>query len=467
MRRKARFNFGTDGWRAVIAEEFTFANVRIVAEAIALFMKERGTAEKGAVVGYDARFLSPEFAQEVANVLSHYGINVHLPHRDVPTPVVAFSIKHLGAGGAVMITASHNPPIYSGIKFIPEYIHPALPDVTERIEQLIQVVLKGGGRTSSIKGEVKRFDPLPAYKEQLSRVIDFPLLKAKPLCAIYDPLYASGRGFVDGILEELGWKVEVLHEERNPLFGEMLPDPSEGNLRELQERLKKGADIGLSTDGDGDRFGIVDVGGGFITPNEVLAIILKYLVEGRKEKGAVIRSIATTNMLDALAGFYQLPLVEVPVGFKFVGKAMKDEEGLLGGEESGGMTIKGHIPEKDGILACLLMCEVRARWGLTFKDILEGIYRQIGPFFFQRIDIPSEKREIFLSKLKNLSSLAGLRVIDLITIDGMKFKLEDRSWLLLRPSGTEPLIRCYIETHSEEKLRRLEEEVCSILGKSG
>jgi len=459
------FVFGTDGWRAVIADEFTFANLRIVAQAIALFMRERGTAERGAVVGYDARFLSPEFAQEVAEVLSDYGIDVYMPNRDMPTPVIAFSIKELKTGGAVMITASHNPPIYSGIKFIPEYIHPALPDVTERIEQLIQVVLQGQGKAGSIKGEIKRFDPFPPYKQQLSRVINFPLLREKPLYAVYDPLYASGRGFVDGVLEELGWKVEVLHNERNPLFGEMLPDPSEGNLKELKIKLNEGADIGLSTDGDADRFGIVDIGGEFISPNESFAIVLKYLVEERKERGAVVRSVATTNMLDALTNLYNLPLIEVPVGFKFVGKAMKEENGLLGCEESGGMTIKGHIPEKDGVLACLLMCEVRAHWGIAFKEILEEIYQKIGPFFFQRIDAPieGEKEPLLVSLKEKVSSLAGLRVEKVLTMDGVKLQLEDGSWVLLRPSGTEPIIRCYIESHSAEKLSRLKEEVQSLL----
>lgn len=462
-----KFVFGTDGWRAVIAKDFTFDNVRIVAQAIALFMKERGTAEKGAVVGYDARFLSPEFAQEVAEVLSSSGIDVYMPMRDVPTPVIAFSIKELGAGGAVMITASHNPPIYSGIKFIPQYIHPALPDVTEAIEQLIPVVQKGKQGVSGIKGKIKQFDPFPAYREQLSRVINFQLLREKPRNAIYDPLYASGRGFVDRILMELGWKVEVLHNERNPLFGEMLPDPSEGNLQDLKKELMKKADIGLSTDGDGDRFGIIDKGGEFIPPNEVFAIALKYLREERGESGAVIKSVATTNMLDALAKLYNLPLIEVPVGFKFVGKAMKEEDGLLGCEESGGMTIKGHIPEKDGVLACLLMCEVLAYWDIPFKDILENIYNQIGRFFFQRIDISlKEDREILLSKLsKKLFSLSSPKVNEVSTIDGMKFKFEDGSWLLLRPSGTEPLIRCYIEAHSQEQLFRLQEEIYATTGK--
>lgn len=462
-----KFVFGTDGWRAVIARDFTFDNVRIVAQAIALYMKEKGTAEKGAVVGYDARFLSPEFAEEVADVLSSYGIDVFMPFRDVPTPVVAYSIKELGAGGAVMITASHNPPIYSGIKFIPEYLHPALPDVTEAIEQFIEVVQRRKGGVSRIKGQINRFDPFPAYKEQLSRVINFKLLQEKPLYVIYDPLYASGRGFVDGILQELGWKVEVLHNERNPLFGEMLPDPSEGNLRELKEKLQNGADVGLATDGDADRFGIVDKGGEFIPPNEAFTIALKYLREVRRDSGAVIRSVATTNMLDALAKLYNLPLIEVPVGFKFVGKAMKDEDGLIGCEESGGMTIKRHIPEKDGVMACLLMCEVRAYWGISFKDILEKIYDQIGRFFFQRIDIPfRDNREQLLSTLKEkLSSLPYLKINDVSTIDGMKFKFEDGSWLLLRPSGTEPIIRCYIEAHSEDQLSRLVEEIYEITGK--
>ena len=462
-----KFKFGTDGWRAVIADEFTFANVRIVAEAISLFMKEKGTADRGAVVGYDARFLSPEFAIAVADVLSSNGIDVYLPERDVPTPFIAFSIKELNAGGAVMITASHNPPIYSGIKFIPEYIHPALPDVTDRIEELIKFVRRRRKeKKEAIKGKIQRFDPFPSYRKHLENVIDFSLLRENPHYAIYDPLYASGRGFLDEILRDVGWKVEVLHNVRNPLFGEMLPDPSEGNLLELREKMRKEGDIGLSTDGDADRFGIVDRGGDFITPNEVFAIALKYLVEEKKLRGVIVRSVATTSMLDSLAKLYDLPLKEVPVGFKFVGKAMKDEEGLLGGEESGGMTIKGHIPEKDGVLACLLICEICAKWGKTLKEILEEIYARIGRFFFQRVDIPVEEKGKMkmLRALKRVgSSFAGMKIREINEMDGIKLNFEDGSWLLLRPSGTEPIMRCYIESHSEENLSLLREEIEKML----
>ena len=457
------FKFGTDGWRAVIADDFTFANVRIVAEAISLFMKERGTAERGAIVGYDARFLSPEFAMAVADVLSSNGIDVYLPERDVPTPFISFSVGEFKAGGAVMITASHNPPIYSGIKFIPEYIHPALPDVTQRIEELIELVRKERGKkTVGVKGKIQRFDPFPSYRKHLQKVIDFFLLKENPLYAIYDPLYASGRGFLDEILRDVGWKVEVLHNVRNPLFGEMLPDPSEGNLIELREKMERGGDIGLSTDGDADRFGIVDKGGEFISPNEALTIALKYLVEEKKLKGAVVRSIATTNMLDALANLYGLPLIEVPVGFKFVGKAMVDEDGVLGGEESGGMTIKGHIPEKDGVLACLLICEICAKWRKPLREILEEIFERIGGFFFQRVDIPigEEGKGKMLSALKKAgSSFAGMKIREIGEMDGVKLKFEDGTWLLLRPSGTEPIVRCYMESHSKEVLTLLREEI--------
>jgi len=297
-------------------------------------------------------------------------------------------------------------------------------------------------------------------------VIDFSLLRENPHYAIYDPLYASGRGFLDEILRDVGWKVEVLHNVRNPLFGEMLPDPSEGNLIELREKMEKEGDIGLSTDGDADRFGIVDRGGDFITPNEVFAIVLKYLVEEREMKGLVVRSIATTSMLDSLAKLYDLPLKEVPVGFKFVGKAMKDEDGLLGGEESGGMTIKGHIPEKDGVLACLLICEILAKWKKPLKEILEEIFERIGRFFFQRVDIPVEekRKKKMLRALKKVgSSFAGMKIREINEMDGVKLKFDDGSWLLLRPSGTEPIMRCYMESHSEETLSLLREEIEKLI----
>ncbi len=462
--------FGTDGWRAVIAKEFTFSNLSIVAKAIARLMKERNTASRGAVVGYDARFLSPEFAQEVARILTEEGIKVYMTNRDLPTPFVAFSIKYLGAGGAIMITASHNPPIYSGIKFIPEYLHPALSDVTERIEELIEEVQKeGGNATNGDEREITVFDPFPAYKEHIQTLIDFSVLRHNPLPVAYDPLYASGRGYLEELLREAGWDVAVIHNERNPLFGGGLPDPSEEELKDLRELVvREGRKLGLSTDGDADRFGVLDEDGSFVTPNEVLAIMLKYLVEERGKRGLVVRSIATTHLLDALARHYGLPVKEVPVGFKFVGQALKEENALIGGEESGGMSMRGHIPEKDGILACLLLCEARAKWGVPLREIMRQIYETVGTFYFARLDIPfAGNRSALLSYLKEkLSSTWEYNLIEIREGDGLKFVFEDDSWLLVRPSGTEPLVRCYLEAKSEGRLSYLRENISRLLEKA-
>ncbi len=454
--------FGTDGWRAVMAREFTFDNVAIVAQAIANYVKSQGHADRGVVIGYDARLLSDLFADTIADVLTANGIPALVTDRDTPTPVTVYTIRARGLAGAVMLTASHNPPQYNGIKFIPETCHPALPETTDAIEEQIAYCLQ---HPDTVKRDgnpclKQTVDPRPDYFAHLHNLLDTRALAQ--LKVVYDPLYATGRGYVDGFLREVGAQVETIKGERNPAFGGSLPDPNPQNLTLLSQRVREtGAHIGLATDGDADRFGVVDADGEMITANQVIVLTLWYLLRKLKPaSGHAVRTVATTHQLDALAHSHGgITVHEVPVGFKWVGSTMAQTGALVGGEESGGLSITGHIPEKDGILADLLMAELVAREGVTLKEALSKIQKVTGMYLTQRIDL--HVNEVTKTELMRRfreeppASLNGLRVVGVNGLDGVKLLLEDEAWVLVRPSGTEPLIRCYLEAHDADTLSGL------------
>ncbi len=454
--------FGTDGWRAVMAREFTFDNVAIVAQAIANYVKSQGHADRGVVIGYDARLLSDLFADTIADVLTANGIPALVTDRDTPTPVTVYTIRARGLAGAVMLTASHNPPQYNGIKFIPETCHPALPETTDAIEEQIAYCLQ---HPDTVKRDgnpclKQTVDPRPDYFAHLHNLLDTRALAQ--LKVVYDPLYATGRGYVDGFLREVGAQVETIKGERNPAFGGSLPDPNPQNLTLLSQRVREtGAHIGLATDGDADRFGVVDADGEMITANQVIVLTLWYLLHKLKPtSGHAVRTVATTHQLDALAHSHGgITVHEVPVGFKWVGSTMAQTGALVGGEESGGLSITGHIPEKDGILADLLMAELVAREGVTLKEALSKIQKVTGMYLTQRIDL--HVNEVTKTELMRRfreeppASLNGLRVVGVNGLDGVKLLLEDEAWVLVRPSGTEPLIRCYLEAHDADTLSGL------------
>lgn len=462
--------FGTDGWRAVMAREFTFDNVAIVAQAIANYVKAQGHAERGIVIGYDARLLSDLFADLIADVLTASGIPALVTDRDTPTPVTVYTIRARGLAGAVMLTASHNPPQYNGIKFIPETCHPALPETTDAIEEQIAYCLQ---HPESVKREgnpslKQTIDPRPDYFAHLHTLLDTRALAG--LKVVFDPLYATGRGYVDGFLREVGAQVETIKGERNPAFGGSLPDPNPQNLRLLSERVREtGAHLGLATDGDADRFGVVDSDGEMITANQVIVLTLWYLLRKMKpESGHAVRTVATTHQIDALARSYgNIAVHETPVGFKWVGSTMARTGALVGGEESGGLSVVGHIPEKDGILADLLMAEMVAKEGTTLKQALAQVAQQTGEYCTQRTDlhvseaVKGELMRRFREEPPN--NLNGLRVVGTNLIDGVKLLLEGDAWVLVRPSGTEPLIRCYIEAHEEETLSGLREAMQELV----
>lgn len=471
--------FGTDGWRAVIAKEFTFANVELVAQGIADYVNQLDTAKSGIALGYDARFMSDKFAEAIAEVLTRNGIDVFLMDRDTPTPVTAYTIRNRNLAGGIMLTASHNPPEYNGIKFIPETCHPALPDVTRKIEMFIaqrqREIESGKSPAVSVgrRGKLERIDPREAYFAQIKRIIRFDAIRKAHLKIAYDPMYASGRGYLDELLRQAGCEVTVLHSEKNPIFGGRLPDPSEKNLPELRKLVTtKGFDLGLGTDGDADRFGVVDSNGNYINANQVLTLVFNHLIKTRYASGGgshlVARTVATTHLVDALAKKFNYEVIETPVGFKYIGEAIHARKAILGGEESGGLSIQEHIPEKDGILADLLITEMRAMTGKTLTDLLNEIYQEVGYVYSTRVDIrltPKRKTELMTS-LKDSAPkrFAGRQVINTKNLDGIQLTLGDMEWVLIRPSGTEPLIRCYMEASAKETLDEFTQAMKSLVG---
>ena len=470
---KKIIKFGTSGWRGIIADDFTFNNVKIVSQAISEYIKEKHLEEEGIVVGYDTRFLSKRFAEAAANVIASNGVNVFLCNESTPTPVIAYEVVRNKRGGAVNITASHNPAEYSGIKFSPEWGGPALPQTTKWIEnksnQLIEKTEKGAEAfvesdfQSLLKsGKIKYIDPKPLYFEKIRELVDFEEIKKSGLKVIYDALYGTGVGYVDELLKECEVEVEMIHDEDNPLFGGSHPEPSFENLsKDIGLLKKKKFDLIVSTDGDADRFGIVDRKGDFIQANYILPLLLDYLIEERGWKGGVGRSVATSHFVDAVAKYHGVKVYETPVGFKYIGDLLVRGNIILGGEESAGLTIKGHVPEKDGILADLLVVEMVAKKGKTLNDMLNELYEKVGYYYTDRINfrLESEEKKERFNKFfdTEIKKFGGKKVSKIIRIDGTKLIFDDNSWVLFRLSGTEPVIRYYIEANSKEVLEELRE----------
>lgn len=467
--------FGTDGWRAIIARDFTYANCRVVAQGIAAYVNNNNLGKKGIIVGYDNRFMSRQFAQECARVLVGNGIKTYLLKKVSPTPVTAYTVRYMEAGGAVMITASHNPSEYNGIKYIPDYAGPALPDVTDSIEEEIQRVLDTGkiyeldlmeavefGLYQEIEGDRE-------YIGQLMKLIQTDLFEKKKIRVVVDPMYGAGIGYLDKILDELGCEVRAINNFRDVLFGGSMPEPVDAVLSDLKRAVVSyNADIGLAVDGDADRFGIVDSSGKFVPANRFLPLLLDHLLNTRQWRGPICRSVATTHMLDKIANRNGMPVIETPVGFKYIGEALREKGCILGGEESGGMSIIGHIPEKDGILACLLAVEMLAYTGKSMQELTESLSESYGWAANQRIDIKVNKSDVDTIKEKinefTPKTLAGVKVESINDIDGRQVILEDGSWVLIRFSGTEILFRVYVEAANENKLEEIKKEVLGFIG---
>ena len=452
--------FGTSGWRAVIADEFVFSNVRLVTESICGYLKETDAVEQQKlIVGHDSRFMGEKFTEVASEIAAAKGFRVLQCAGPTPTPTMSFAIRSLRAAGGINFTASHNPPEYQGIKFSTADGAPALPDVTGRIEELItdnHVIADSEG------GSVEAFDPASDYLADLTTKVRFDVISAANGRYAYDPLWGTGRGYLDRILREHGLEVETIHDWRDVTFGGRSPEPGEDHLAELRETVwTKGLTLGLATDGDADRFGVIDSNGEFVTPNQLIAVLTDYLAESRGSKLGVARSVATSHMVDRVAENRGLKLYETPVGFKYIGELINRDEVILGGEESAGLSIRGHYPEKDGILACLLAAEAVAARKASITEQLVELYDRVGRLESGRIGVkltPEVTAKLKEKLAQDPEDLEGRKIERVNRLDGVKFLFADNSWMLMRPSGTEPVVRIYAESESKEDLEVLLEQ---------
>lgn len=453
--------FGTSGWRGVIGEDFTFQQVRVASQGIVNYLKRIGTAPKGVVIGYDTRFLSEKFALEAAKIVAYNGIQAWLCDRDIPTPVVAFETIRRGAAGAINFTASHNPPEYNGLKFSLPDGSPALPEITNEIEREIRAI-EAVGATLEVyeKPElIESIDPKGRYLGALREMLDNDAIRQSGLKIAVDALYGTSRDYLDYFLLEAGVELRIIHNYRDPYFGGFSPESSQKNLGELRRIVgTEGYDVGLATDGDADRFGIIDDRGRYVPANTILGLLALYLKRERGITGGLARSVATTHVIDAIAERLDVPLYETPVGFKYIGELILEGKIAMGGEESGGLSIRDHLPEKDGILACLLVAEMMARTGKKLTELIHDMTQEFGPYLSKRIDIrlnPSFD-QFLREKLANPpSEIDGLQVVRTNAMDGVKFMFPERAWLLFRLSGTQPIARIYAEACRPSDLKKL------------
>ncbi len=448
--------FGTSGWRSVLAEDFTFGNARRVVAAIARVLASGERPGGLVLVGYDTRFLADRFAAEAARILIRHGFPAEVSARPVPTPVLAFEIRRRGAAGAINFTASHNPPRYLGIKFSTSDGAPALPGITKKIEEEILAIPE---EPAPPEDPVPRFDPAPPYLKDLDRkVAAADVGRGAPRFGL-DFRFGTAAGFLDAWLDTTGAALSRLNANPDPLFGGKSPQCGEPELAELAEVVRaSGARLGLACDGDADRFGVLDETGAYVQPNEILSLLAADLLGRKGRRGGIARSVATTHALDAIAARAGVPLHETPVGFKYIGELLLAGKIIFGGEESAGLTVEGHVPEKDGILADLLAAELVGATGRTIGQLRSELWKDIGPFLTRRIDLElSAEARVRLAEKKRTppESVAGRRVASVNAIDGIKLIFEDGSWILVRESGTEPVARVYIEAQSASDLDAL------------
>jgi alpha-D-glucose phosphate-specific phosphoglucomutase len=421
-------------------------------------------------MGYDTRFLGREFSLAAAEVLAANGLTPVLCERDAPTPVIAHTIRARKALGGINMTASHNPAEYQGLKFSTSNGAPAHPEVTKQIEaNVARLQTANWTFKAAVIGTYlcRTIDPQPAYFKQLRKLVDFSAIKKAKLKVAVELMYGTGRGYLDRLLQENGARITVFHNELNPLFGGHHPEPNAEGMAEVSRFVRSGkAKLGLGLDGDADRFGIVDPDGTWLTPNQVLALALYHLKKNRGWTGAVVRTVPTSHQVDAVAKLLGVKVHETPVGFKYIGALMESEPIIVGGEESGGLSVKGHVPEKDGVLACLLMAELVATERKSLGRILKDLEKQTGEFHSERINvaIQPETKDALLAKLgSGLPAIGAFPVEKFITTDGYKYLLPRDEWVAFRASGTEPLVRCYIEATSEAHLKKLRQACRTLL----
>ena len=459
-----QIKFGTSGWRAVMADEFTFANVRRAVTGIARYIASKKLDGASILVGRDPRFLGESFVQIAAEILSEHGITARVIPEPAPTPAIAWGVMKNRGDGVINFTASHNPPEYNGIKFSTADGAPALPEVTKAIEEQI-ASLEGNvapvipSRSDHRRGAIEPLDVKTDYLARLKEVVDLDAIRKSAIHIAYDPLWGAARGYPDQLLRDHGIAVTTVHDVRDVLFGNHAPEPDDHLLNDLRRAMRdNNAAIGISTDGDADRFGIVDRDGTFIQPNYVIALLFDYLVETRGWRNGVCKSVATTNLVNALAEHHKVQLYETPVGFKYIGELIIQDKIAIGGEESAGLSIRHHVPEKDGVLACLLLCEMVARRNKSLGEQLNDLFVKVGSFYPKRENfrLTPQVKEKFTTKVKNdPRDLGGRRVSQVVRTDGLKLLFEDGSWVCYRLSGTEPVVRVYSEARSESDLDKV------------
>jgi phosphoglucomutase len=453
--------FGTSGWRGIIGEDFTFENVRVASQGIASFLRKSGQQGSGVIVAYDTRFLSEKFASEAAKILAFNDIKAYLCTRDVPTPCVSFETVRRKAMGAINFTASHNPPEYNGLKFSTANGAPALPEITKQIEREIHLVQQKNERMDVYEKTelIEEIDPKDRYLTELRTKVDIDAIRKSGLRIAIDSLYGTSRDYLDYFLLEADVEMKIIHNYRDPYFGGFSPECNEKNLSELRRVITdEKYDLGLATDGDADRFGIIDDRNRFVAPNTIIALLAVYLKRFRNIPGGLARSVATTHLIDSIARKLDVPLYETPVGFKYIGELILADKIALGGEESAGMSMYRHLPEKDGILACLLVAEMVARTGKKIGQLVEEMHAEFGHYYSKRVDLKltPQIKEALAQKLSDPpSEIDGHVVRDVNTTDGVKLMFDNRAWLLFRLSGTEPVARVYAEACSPKDLKHI------------
>lgn len=467
---KHMIHFGTDGWRAVIADTFTYENVRLVTQAVADTINDshQGNDLPEVVVGYDTRFMSDRFATEVARVLAANGIITWLTRADAPTPAISYNVKAKGAVAGIVITASHNPPRYNGFKLKSAYGGSATAEACQQVEMRLAENQRTDREPRLISYEeavaqdrIRRFDPSWVYYEHLSTLIDLDKISERAPMLVADAMWGSGRGAFAAMLSRTRCQVTEIRNVLNPGFGGIHPEPILHYLNDLVAAVRRvQAQVGLATDGDADRIGAVDALGNFVDPHTIFALTLRHLVENKGLRGEVVKTVSTTLMIDTLAERYGLTVHETPVGFNHIADLMMSRDVLIGGEESGGISLRGHIPEGDGILMGLMLLEVMAQTRAPLHEIIQGLKDEFGPAHYARIDTRLErqlpKKQIVSTLAEHApAEIAGQRMARVNTLDGVKYTLADHSWLLIRPSGTEPVLRVYAEGRSSEMVREM------------
>lgn len=457
---KVDIRFGTDGWRGVIDEDFNEANVRLVARAVAEYLHSAKPNGHGVLVGYDNRLKSEVFARVAAEELVQCGLPAVLSESSLSSPALSFAVHHRQAQGGVMITASHNPPQFNGFKFKANYGGSALPEITEQIEEHLQRILAGERTAEYHPAELRTENLTTEYLQHLKGLVDMPRILDAGWKVVTDAMHGSGAGYLRALLQGGRLQVFAIREERDPQFGGVHPEPIAPNLGLLRETVvREGADIGIALDGDADRVGAVDEQGNFVDSHRIFAITLYHLVQRRGWRGRVVKTLSTTNMIDALCQHFGLPLTVTPIGFKYICENMLQGDVLIGGEESGGIGIQHHIPERDGVLMGLMLLEAMTLSGKRLSELVREIFDLVGEHHYNRVDLHLEREEMPAARERvaqtEASEVAGLPVKAIDRMDGTKFLLENGAWLLLRASGTEPVVRVYAEAPSPDLVQRL------------